>query len=238
MMNEAALASSSPPGRDPVPPAAPMPMPAQCLRESPEAQFGWQSARVYLARLVAFGGALGLTIFGAREMAKVFEPQDFGVLQTALLVLVTLTFGWIAFSATSALAGIFFLPRSERVPDVAPIGRTAIVMPVYNEDPAATAGALAAMGDGLAELGHGDAFEIFILSDTRDAELWLRETVVFAALRERLAGRMAVWYRRRPHNQAKKAAICRISSSDGEGATTTSCRSTPTASWRPRESWR
>jgi len=57
----------------------------------------------------------------------------------------------------------------------------------------------------LGPLGHGDAFEIFILSDTRDAEPWLQETAVFAALRERLAGRMAVWYRRRPHNRAKKA---------------------------------
>jgi membrane glycosyltransferase len=202
-MTEAAPAS--PPRPEPVPPTAPMLMPAQCLRQAPEAQFGRQSARVYLARLVAFGGALGLTVFGAREMAKVFEPADLGMLQTALLVLVTLTFGWIAFSATSALAGIFFVPRPRRGRCGAPPGRTAIVMPVYNEDPAATAGALAAMGRGLADLGHGDAFEILILSDTRNAEQWLRETVVFAALRKRLAGRMAVWYRRRPHNQAKKA---------------------------------
>jgi membrane glycosyltransferase len=204
-MTEDPLPPASPPQCAPVPPLALMPMPAQCLREAPDAQFGWQSPRVYLARLVAFGGALGLTVFGAREMAKVFEAADLGVLQTALLVLVTLTFGWIAFSATNALAGIFFAPRPKRAPNVVPIGRTAIVMPVYNEDPAATAGALAAMGRGLADLGHGDAFEIFILSDTRDAEHWLRETAVFVALRERLAGRMAVWYRRRPHNQAKKA---------------------------------
>jgi membrane glycosyltransferase len=204
-VTERPLPPAAPARPAPVPPAAPLPMPAQCLREAPEARFERQSPRVHLARLVAFGGAIGLTVFGAREMAKVFEQADLGVLQTALLVLVTLTFGWIAFSATSALAGIFFAPRPERAPNVAPIGRTAIVMPVYNEDPAATAGALAAMGRGLADMGHGDAFEIFILSDTRDSELWLRETAVFAALRERLAGRMAVWYRRRPQNPAKKA---------------------------------
>jgi len=204
-MSEALLAPVAPPRCEPVPPMAPMPMPAQRLRQAPQAQFGRQSARVYLARLVSFGGALGLTVFGAREMGRVFEPVDLGALQIALLVLVTLTFGWIAFSATSALAGLLFAPRPQKAPDVVPIGRTAIIMPVYHEDPAATAGALAAMGRGLAELGHGDAFELFILSDTRDAEHWLRETVVFAALRERLAGKMAVWYRRRPHNRAKKA---------------------------------
>jgi membrane glycosyltransferase len=126
-------------------------------------------------------------------------------MQTTFVVLVTLTLGWIAFAATAAIAGLLLAPRRPAGSAVVPIGRTAIVMPVYNEDPAATAGALVAMGRGLAELGHCAAFEIFILSDTRDAETWARETAVFAALRERLAGKMAVWYRRRPHNQAKKA---------------------------------
>jgi membrane glycosyltransferase len=180
-------------------------MPTQCLRRAPDARFGWQGMRVVSARLLAFGGALALTVVGAREMARVFEPGDLGVLQSALLILVTLTFGWISFAATSALAGLIFTPRPKPASYNTPVGRTAIVMPVYNEDPAATAGALAAMGKGLADLGLGDDFEIFILSDTREAEPWLRETAIFAALREQLEGSMAVWYRRRPHNQAKKA---------------------------------
>jgi membrane glycosyltransferase len=189
----------------PVPPPAPMAMPAQDLHRAPSASWAPQRGRVHLARLLAFGGAALLTTFVAQQMVKVFDPSTFGPMQSALIVLVTLTMGWIAFSATAALAGVLFAPGRRAAPTDAPIGRTAIVMPVYNEDAAATAGALAAMGQGLADLGHGDAFEIFILSDTRDAEAWARETAVFAALRERLAGRMAVWYRRRPHNKAKKA---------------------------------
>jgi membrane glycosyltransferase len=189
----------------PVPPPAPMAMPAQDLHRAPSASWAPQRGRVHLARLLAFGGAALLTTFVALQMVKVFDPSTLGLLQSALIVLVTLTMGWIAFSATAALAGLLFAPRRRPAPAATPLGRTAIVMPVYNEDPAATAGALAAMGQGLADLGHGDAFEIFILSDTRDAEAWARETAVFAALRERLAGRMAVWYRRRPQNTAKKA---------------------------------
>jgi membrane glycosyltransferase len=188
----------------PVPPPAPMAMPAQDLRQVPERRFRSQGWRVHAARLVAFGGALALTVLGAEQMGKVFDPAHVSGLQTTLSVLFTLTFGWIAFSAAAAVAGLLAAPPP-RPAGKAPLGRTAIVMPVYNEDPVATAGALAAMGQGLAELGHGEDFEIFILSDTRDAAHWARETAVFAALRQRLEGRMAVWYRRRARNTARKA---------------------------------
>ncbi len=191
--------------QSPVPPPAPMAMPAQDLRRVPERRFGRQDPRVHLARLIAFGGALALTLLGAQQMGKVFDPAHVSVLQTLLSVFFTLTFGWIAFSATAALAGVLTPPKRPRSAGLAPLGRTAIVMPVYNEDPVETAAALAAMGLGLAELGHGENFEIFILSDTRDAAHWARETAVFAALRQRLEGRMAVWYRRRARNTARKA---------------------------------
>ena len=189
----------------PVPPPAPLAMPAQDLRRVPERWFRPQGPRVHLARLIAFGGALALTLLGAQQMGKVFDPAHVSALQTALSVFFTLTFGWIAFSAAAAVAGVLLPPRRPRASSLAPLGRTAIVMPVYNEDPVETAAALAAMGRGLAELGHGGDFEIFILSDTRDAAHWARETAVFAALRQRLEGRMAVWYRRRARNTARKA---------------------------------
>ncbi|MEZ5860294.1 MAG: glucans biosynthesis glucosyltransferase MdoH [Geminicoccaceae bacterium] len=188
----------------PVPPPAPMAMPAQDLRRVPERRFRSQGWRVHVARLVAFGGALALTVLGAQQMGRVFDPAHVSALQTTLSVLFTLTFGWIAFSAAAAVAGVLAAPPP-RQPGATPLGRTAIVMPVYNEDPVATAGALAAMGEGLAELGHGQDFEIFILSDTRDAAHWVRETAVFAALRQRLDGRIAVWYRRRARNTARKS---------------------------------
>ncbi|MEZ5865943.1 MAG: glucans biosynthesis glucosyltransferase MdoH [Geminicoccaceae bacterium] len=194
----------TPINQPPVPPPAPMAMPAQDLRRVPERRFRPQGPRVHLARLVAFGGALALTVLGAEQMGKVFDPAHVSALQTTLSVLFTLTFGWIAFSAAAAVAGVLAAPPP-RQPGTTPLGRTAIVMPVYNEDPVATAGALAAMGEGLAELGHGQDFEIFILSDTRDAAHWVRETAVFAALRQRLDGRIAVWYRRRARNTARKS---------------------------------
>ncbi|MDT8344980.1 MAG: glucans biosynthesis glucosyltransferase MdoH [Thermohalobaculum sp.] len=194
----------------PTPPAAPLAMPTQSLETAPVVAFDPADARTALARLIAFGGAAALTGFGAHQMLLVFGDETQTALQSVLLALFTVTFGWIGLSATQSLAGLMCAPRPPRVPRDRPLtGRTALLMPVYNEDPAATCGALAAMGEALAREGQGAAFEIFILSDTRDPAVWLAETAAVAALRERLAGRIAVWYRRRRLNTGKKAGNLR-----------------------------
>lgn len=196
-------------GIGPVPPPAPRAMPDQSLSAGPRAPRAHPGPRVAAARLVTFGGAALIGALGTWQMAKVFGPDQATALQILLNGVFALAFGWIALAATTALAGLCFAPARQR-PGEAPIaGRTAIVMPVYNEDAAATAAALAAMGEGLAEAGHGADYEIFILSDTRDPDAWARETAAFAALRARLAGRMAVWYRRRPANEGRKAGNLR-----------------------------
>ncbi len=190
----------------PTPAPAPLAMPAQDLRRAPRARFASQSWRVYAARLVAFGGAAALTIYASDQMLRAFDPEGVNALQLALRALFVLTFGWIAFSGCSTIAGLLFPPRRDRGDPGAPLTtRTAIVMPVYNEDAAASFGALSAMGRGLAALGHAEAFEIFILSDTRDPDAWARETTAFAALRRRMQGGPAIWWRRRAVNRGRKA---------------------------------
>ncbi|MCL5778671.1 glucans biosynthesis glucosyltransferase MdoH [Limibaculum sp. FT325] len=190
----------------PTPPPAPLEMPEQELARAPVVAFPPASVETAFARLVAFGGAAGLTAYGFDQMLLVFGNETRTFFQLVLLGLFTITFGWISLSATQTIAGLLFAPGRRDVPREGPLkGRTAILMPVYNEDPSSTCGALAAMGEALAEAGHGNAFEIFILSDTRDPGTWLMETAAFNALRARLAGRVAVWYRRRWRNTGKKA---------------------------------
>ena len=48
-------------------------------------------------------------------------------------------------------------------------------------------------------------FEIVVLSDSTNADAWIRETISVERLREALAGRVAVWYRRRWQNVARKS---------------------------------
>ena len=195
-------------GSTPAP--APLEMPTQSLDEAPERRSGPPDARVILARVVSVGGAAALTWYGYWQMGLVFGNETSTLLQLILLALFTMTFGWIAFSAMQCIAGLLPAPVRGLAPSFAPPdeplrGRTAIVMPIYNENPAAVTGALQAMGDGLASAGHGAAFEIFLLSDTTDPDVWARETVAYAWLRRSLAGRMPVWYRRRPRNTGRKA---------------------------------
>ncbi|MEL6264218.1 MAG: glucans biosynthesis glucosyltransferase MdoH [Pseudomonadota bacterium] len=207
------------PGRlPPMPPERPLAMPTQPLGRRaaagpPLRNSRAASWRTLAARILVFGGALATAATGAVQMSLVFGNAVATPLQTLLLALVTVTFGWIGLSAAQALAGVFFAPRPPRpssAPSRAPVRfRTAIVMPVYHEDPRATAAALLAMGEALAEAGHGADFDIVILSDSRDADPWVGETGAFAALRAALAGRMAVWYRRRPHNTGRKAGNLR-----------------------------
>lgn len=196
------------------PPEAPLGMPSQSLAEAPACipprRGAAEIMRLTLARGIAFGGAAALAVYGAWEMLQVFGNEKATPLQMLLLGLFTITFGWIAMSATQALAGLLAPRPDYRKADAAPLrARTAIIMPVYHENPAETCAALEAMGREIAEAGEGAAFEIFILSDSRKPQAWLQETAAFTSLRRALDGRMQVWYRRRLQNTGRKAGNLR-----------------------------
>ncbi len=195
------------PGATPAP--APLEMPTQALNQAPPVAFPFSSARTAMARLTAFGGAAALAVFGVQQMALVFGNETRTFLQGLLLAFFAVTFAWIALSATQAAAGLLFGPRPPRAAPKPLATRTALIMPVYNEDPATTCGALLAMGEMLAEAGEGEHFEIFILSDTRDPDVWVQETAAYARLRHALEGRVRVWYRRRRLNSGRKAGNLR-----------------------------
>ena len=207
-MDASLMAQAGPRGRS-TPPLAPLGMPTQSLKTVPARRRGRSGLRVILARLVAVGGAVLLAWYGNWQMMLVFGNETSTLLQLVLLALFTITFGWIAFSATQTIAGLFARSPREEARTGPLSGQTAIIMPVYNENPAAVTGALHAMGERLAAAGHGASFEIFILSDTTDPAVWVRETAAYAWLRRSLADKMKVWYRRRPKNLGRKAGNLR-----------------------------
>lgn len=191
-----------------VPPPAPLAMPNQDLRRHPGRLDDRPDLRTSLIRLFVFGGTAGLTAFGFDQMLAVFAAGEIGALQVVLLALFTITFAWIGFAALAAIAGTA-LRRPPEAPDRPESSRTALLMPLYNEDAAPSVAALQAMAEGLVAAGAGDRFEIFVISDTRDPDIWVRETAAIARLRAALSGRMAVWYRRRPVNAGRKAGNVR-----------------------------
>lgn len=195
-----------------MPPAQPLATPIQSLRQVPQAQAcPAVPLRVLFARIVAFGGAVAMAGFGAWEMNGVVSTGGATVLGGILTALFTVTFTWIAFAASSAVAGLLFSPRRHaKEGAAAPLAsRTALVMPVYHEDPANAAAALEVMARGLAQEGQAHGFEIVILSDSTSAAAWVAETVTVERLRAALKDVMPVWYRRRWKNVAKKAGNVR-----------------------------
>jgi membrane glycosyltransferase len=162
-----------------------------------------------LARLFVFTLTLAITAIGTYEMYQVISPSGATRLQFVFAGLFAITFAWIAFACASAVLGFFrMLWRPHQQIALAPLskaGRTALLMPVYNESPERVLGALETMARSLISHGAGRAFDIFILSDTRDSRIAAVEEVGAAALKARLAGRIGIYYRRRPENKHKKA---------------------------------
>ncbi len=81
------------------------------------------------------------------------------------------------------------------------VSRTAVLFPIYNEDPAAVFAAVEAMAEALAE--HAVArTDIFVLSDSRDAATVVAEAAAFARLHRIVGDR--VRYRHRAANTRRK----------------------------------
>jgi membrane glycosyltransferase len=190
-----------------VPPLAELSMPEQNLRRyKRERRLGWPSLRTFLGRLVTFGGAVALTAYATREMIAVVSVGYVSALQWAMVALFAITFGWISLSATAAVAGVLFGGVRRRAKgDARPEQRTALVMPIYNESPAGTFSALQAMAEALIERDAAAGFEIFVLSDTTNPDIYIKETAAYHVLREKLGDRLRVWYRRRADNVGRKA---------------------------------
>ncbi|HEX7114446.1 MAG TPA: glucans biosynthesis glucosyltransferase MdoH [Steroidobacter sp.] len=162
------------------------------------------SVRTILARAITVLGALAITGYGVYEMLAIVSVDSMTALQGIMLFFFAVTLAWIAFGAASAVAG-FLIPL--RRPAEAPIAgsRTALVMPVYNEDPARTTAGLYAMAEALAKIDAAQHFEIAILSDSTNIDAWVAESLAVDQLRRDLREIMPVWYRRRWHNTGRKA---------------------------------
>lgn len=165
----------------------------------PTTGVSWWRGLVFVpAFLTTFGLIMVFTDFFSMDGLTWFE--------TGLISLIAMTFFWISLSVSTVTAGILNLLRpSKQSPalKVSPL-QTALLVPVYNEDPVEVFGNAAAMLNQLNNAQHPHDFKLFILSDTRDDEIALKEARAFAQLRHRMGGQMQVYYRRRADNTDRK----------------------------------
>ena len=198
-----------------LPAEAPLAMPTQSLRHAPSATPSPPSSprTMWLRRFVVIGAAVALTIAGAHEMYLVFAVNGVTLLAIFMLALFLALFAWIALSFTSGLAGFCSLlagggSRLVSAPD-APLpqlnSRTALLLPTYNEQPAHVMAGLQAIWESLHETDASEAFDLFVLSDTTNPEIWIGEEAGFLALRARTDAHAHIFYRRRARNIARKS---------------------------------
>ncbi len=191
-----------------MPSEAPLYMGSQDLRTRPyRAMHRPPAADVVFARIILLSVSVGVTVYGIYQMLQVVRFASMTFLQGLMIAFFAVSLAWIAFAAGSVIAG--FSRRRDRLRragrEAASATLTALVMPIYNEDPVRTTSALRAMAEGLAAIGAHAGFEIVVLSDSNQADAWIHETAAIARLRAALEGVMPVWYRRRWRNTARKA---------------------------------
>jgi len=170
--------------------------------------------RVVLLALVALGA-----IVGTDTMIDVL-PQHGGTwTEQGLLLLFGTLFAWISAGFWTAVMGVWVMLRGRdrhavtntlRAP-LQPIpadARTAIIMPICNEDVATVFGGLRATYESLVREEGREHFDFFILSDTGNPELRAAEQAAWGELVEALGqdGQpVRIHYRWRQHRTHRKA---------------------------------
>jgi membrane glycosyltransferase len=187
------------------------------LRWSGAARFdcAWHGAarrrrRVLLVLVAAMvGAALALRIDSGP-----FLPDAWWWTSTALM---TLLFAWVGVGCATAVMGAWSLwrggdpyapsLRGAKTP-IDPSARTAIVMPICNEDIAEVFAGLRATCESLAATGALKLFDVYVLSDTKDPALQQAEVQAYERLRAMLGepeGGARLFYRWRKRRTKRKS---------------------------------
>ena len=159
-----------------------------------------------LLALVVLSAGAATNVF-----ASVLATDRLSYLDVAILGMFFVSFAWISSAFWTALAGFVALCRGGGAGLEPPAGelsgasRTALVMPIYHEDPGQVGIRIAATYRSLADTGQLAHFDVFILSDSRDPALVREEQALWARLCTELNAGGRLFYRNRPENRGRKA---------------------------------
>ena len=173
----------------------------------------WEQAASRRRRILLL--SIGLSALGAAcLLGHAQTPSDHVALRIAQVALYTLLFAWVTAGFVTALMGFVVQlrgdPHALSAADVAhrPIradARTAIVMPICNEQVSAVFAGLRATCESLAATGASRLFDVYLLSDTSDPSLRAAELAAWGQLRDVLGEGARVHYRWRQRRTRRKA---------------------------------
>ena len=167
---------------------------------------------IFSRRLSVFG-LMGLsTLLATLKWISVL-PTDVSVLtKIVLIVLFILTFAWISLFFWSSLFGFWTLLRRKKVPGIVwpesqeqIHSKTAVLMPVYNESSSGVLSNLLAIAKDIETTGQESKFDIFILSDTTNPQIWIEEEYLWLQAKKMISPKINLYYRRRVKNTARKS---------------------------------
>ena len=159
---------------------------------------------------------LMLFVFGQTAVASYYLlwvlPYHGGTpLEIGILMLFAILYAWIAVGFWTAVFGFVIrlmggdrhsiLKRHTEAELLeTPLAKTAVLLPIYHEPVHWTLSGLKAVYRDIERTGQIEHFEFYILSDSRNPDVWLEEQVAWNQLVKDLGGEGRIFYRRRPVN--------------------------------------
>ncbi len=99
----------------------------------------------------------------------------------------------------------FRLDRSAPAHWNCPKTRTAIIMPIHNEEVPRVFAGMKTIYESVQRTGCLAAFDFFVLSDATEPDKWIEEEMLWTRLCREVGGDGRIFYRRRPDNKGRKS---------------------------------
>jgi len=193
-----------------LPPEAPLAMPVQRLDGVPPAarEVATRPEGLWVKRLLLIMLTAVVSLAASGAMRTAFSRDGLGVFDILFLLTFVPLFSWVAFGFISSAIGFLQLVTGTK-PGFVPMPRaaaplttrTALLVPVYNEEVEEVFARVAAMSAAIAAAGGTGHFDVFILSDSNPFH-GKREEAAWRAVVE--TAPIPIWYRRREENTARK----------------------------------
>ena len=193
-----------------LPAETPLEMPRQRFSRAvpPSVEPGTAPSDMLARRLLLVLATLLLGLAALAGVKPALAQDGLTLIDFVLMGLFFPLFAWIAFGFTGSLIGFVLLmtgrsPGYITAPDnpTPATGRTAVLMPVHNEDVAAVFGRVTAMLRSIADAGGAATTDFFVLSDSGLAG-GVEEETMWARMAP--AAPLPLYYRRRTENIAAK----------------------------------
>jgi len=184
-------------------------------RERRGARESWEGSgrrrRALLGLLVFAPSVAAGSAFLATLPANVWFPVEL-----TMAIAFAALFGWISVGFWTAVFGFavllrrgdrFAITRTDALPrqPIDPAARTAVVMPVCDESVERVFAGLRAVRASLERAGALDAFDLFVLSDSSDPDLWIDEEEAWARWNREIEFRGGIFYRHRRVRRKRKS---------------------------------